>query len=135
MLKLDLHNFFPSIREDRIFDVHRTLGYGKLFSFELTRLSTVPEEEYRIEAAPWDEQVLIRVEALNKYPVIGGYSRADRGVLPQGSPTSGVLANIIATGMDLELVEFDRENGLTYTIMLSTLAFILRNLSPIMWAV
>lgn len=40
MIKTDIHNYFPSISENDVYNVFLDLGYSPLLSFELARLCT-----------------------------------------------------------------------------------------------
>lgn len=99
LIKADIHDFFGSISESRVFDVFNALGYPRLLSFELSRLCTrthVPSPQGRRNSGR-------------------PYLRMPRGVLPQGSPTSGALANAIMHPIDAELLILARRHQLTYT--------------------
>ena len=43
LVKLDLHDFFPSVSENRVYRTFQELGYANLVSFELGRLTTRPK--------------------------------------------------------------------------------------------
>jgi RNA-directed DNA polymerase len=100
MLKLDLHDFFGSVNESAVYRVFRGLGYRKLLAFELARLST------RAEGAIFSPE---------RHRVISTYSVDQQGVLPQGAPTSGVLANAVAGHLDARLQHFADEHSMVYT--------------------
>ena len=99
LIKADIHDFFCSIRESRVFDVFDGLGYPRLLSFGLSRLCT----RTRLPSPRGWRQ--------------GGrpYLRMPRGVLPQGAPTSGALANAVMHPIDAELLTLARRHQLTYT--------------------
>lgn len=112
LVKLDLHGFFDSIRERRVFAAYRSLGYSALVSFELARIST------RLGAwRPPGPGLTDRYRSIDLYTV-GGV-----GALPQGAPTSGALANFIARGLDLALNKIGIERGLVYTRYSDDLTF------------
>ncbi|WP_367182171.1 reverse transcriptase family protein [uncultured Arthrobacter sp.] len=102
MVKMDLHDFFGTVTEASVYRVFRRLGYGKLVSFELARITTRAENARH---APW----------LAASTVIESYAVAGVGVLPQGGPTSGILANAAAARLDKFLQAFALQRGLTYT--------------------
>lgn len=110
LLKMDLHNFFGTIDESRVYGVLLALGYPALLAFEMARVCTrvfPPKKEL-----PW---------------LVGrGLERYDtpyRGALPQGAPTSGALANAIGFRLDLELRAIADANGLVYTRYSDDLTF------------
>ena len=103
MIKLDLRNFFDSIKENRIYKVFRELGYPSLVSFEMTRICTRSQGFNSIK------------KVANKYPVIHTYLYGASGCLPQGAPTSGKLANIVCYGLDEEINRLAIRNRFTYS--------------------
>lgn len=111
LLKMDLHNFFGSIEESRVFVVLRRLGYPALLALEMARICTKP----------------ITLPGMTKPRLSGrgveAYSTPNRGVLPQGAPTSGALANTIAFRLDTMLASIADEGGLTYTRYSDDLTF------------
>ncbi|WP_345147564.1 reverse transcriptase family protein [Arthrobacter ginkgonis] len=110
LVKMDLHDFFGTVGEQSVYRVFRKLGYNKLVSFELARITTRTED---LERAPW----------LAANTVIGSYAVAGMGVLPQGGPTSGSLANAAATRLDQLLQKFSLQRSLNYTRYSDDLTF------------
>lgn len=102
MVKMDLHNFFGTVTESAVYRVFRRVGFSKLMSFELARITTRAEGAVY---APW----------LVPERVIASYSSFRQGVLPQGGPTSGELANAAARRLDRLIERHARAVGLTYT--------------------
>lgn len=103
LVKLDLHDFFETIGERRVYWIFRKLGYSRLLSLELARLRTrvgPPEGVGR---------------DYYKYPGKAPYAVHVEGRLPQGAPTSGVLANTAANGLDSKLSALAGNKGLVYT--------------------
>jgi RNA-directed DNA polymerase len=98
LIKLDVHDFFGSIDEQKVFAIFHGLGYTRLLSFELARLSTrtaFGDHGWRVGQAP--------------------YLAMPRGSLPQGAPTSGALANATMRDLDEKLAGFAESRGLVYT--------------------
>lgn len=111
LVKLDLHDFFGSVDETRAYRVFENLGYSRLVSFELARICTrVPNAH------------TCRHTASGRYS-IRSYDVNAVGILPQGAPTSGALANAAATPLDGQLAGISRELGWTYTRYSDDLTF------------
>ena len=105
MVKADIHNYFPSVREESVFRVFEGLNYSRLVSFELARLCTWPigfaRRQPNKRTASWSPQ-------LPYQPLRGGR-------LPQGAPTSGALANAATVQLDQAIALFAEKQGLVYT--------------------
>jgi RNA-directed DNA polymerase len=110
LVKLDVHSFFPSIDEREIFQVFLELGYRELVSFEMARLCTRPgigALHRTIREKPVNRD---RYSVINKYRTATGM-----GYLPQGSPTSGALANLVMRVIDDRITEAISGIGVVYT--------------------
>ena len=119
LVKLDIHDFFRSIRERRVFEIFLDLGYAPLLSLELARLCT------RIDGRVLVPQPLRFGEYQRKAP----YHVHARGHLPQGAPTSGALANLVMKNVDREFTTYAHGLDLVFTrysddiVLSSTSAF------------
>lgn len=103
MLKFDLHDFFGQVDEHRVWRIFDSLGYAPLVSLELARLCT------RAPRAPaWPSP-------RGRYRSIPSYDVGVVGHLPQGAPTSGALANAVATPLDAGLHELASQSGYVYS--------------------
>lgn len=111
MLKFDLHDFFGQVSEKRVWHEFRARGYSPLVSLELARICT------RAPSAP------VRPSRTGRYPAIPSYDVQTVGWLPQGSPTSGALANAVATPLDADLQELAMASGYVYTRYSDDLVF------------
>lgn len=98
LIKLDVHDFFGSVDDRRVFTVFASLGYPRLLSFELARLCT----RQPIATRGWRSE---------SYP----YRSRPRAFLPQGAPTSGALANIAMTPTDAVIARIASKHALTYS--------------------
>lgn len=103
LVKLDLHDFFGTVGERRVFRVFEALGYPSLLSLEMTRLCT------RVVIGGQRRRLFYRYS--HKAP----YSVQIEGALPQGAPTSGALANAAMHSADAALAELASSEGLVYT--------------------
>jgi retron-type reverse transcriptase len=97
VLKMDLDDFFPSIRGPRIQALFRTMGYPESVADLLGGICTT--------AAPHQ---------------FGIYNRPH---LPQGAPTSPALANLCAYRVDCRLTGLAKSAGAVYTRYADDLAF------------
>ncbi|MGY1618849.1 reverse transcriptase family protein [Geodermatophilus sp. SYSU D00691] len=103
LLKFDLHDFFGRISERRVYEVFRSRGYSSLVSLELARLCT-----RSFLASGWRRHG-------RRYTAVPSYDVDRIGYLPQGGPTSGALANAVATPLDESLHRLSSQAGFTYT--------------------
>lgn len=109
LVKLDIANFFESIPESSAYKVFRRLGFGRLIAFEMARICTrVPESRHNLRK--WTGKT-----ATSAPPAISAYSNGWQGQLPQGAPTSPMLANLVCMRLDLRLAEIAKSEGLVYT--------------------
>ena len=109
LVKMDLHDFFGQVSEKQVYGVFQERGYSALAAFELARLCT------RIQGPMW--------RGASRYTAIPTYGGVPLGILPQGAPTSGALANAVATPMDYALSDLARHAGVVYTRYSDDLAF------------
>lgn len=111
LVKLDIRRFFESVPEKSVYLVFRQLGYPALLSFQLARLCTRVRREDLIGTVPRH-----RVRSLPIRPRVAGH-------LPQGAPTSPMLANLAVERLDDHLSTMAKQHGWTYTRYADDLAF------------
>ncbi|MFO1250984.1 MAG: reverse transcriptase family protein [Inhella sp.] len=104
LLRFDLQDFFASVSASRVHALFRTLGYGISVARALTALTTTATPEPLLQR--WHEQ--------------GGLDWTQRQRLrdphlAQGAPSSPVLANLCAFGLDLRLQGLADAQGLRYS--------------------
>lgn len=133
LIKMDVRNFFESINEIAAFRVFRSLGYQPLVSLEMARICTRlagwsarrATDRWRVNQWRWtaglgSEWRWASIEAYRAY-------RADPGPLmghlPQGAPTSPMLANLAMREFDAAATEIARKHGLFYTRYADDLSF------------
>lgn len=115
MIKLDIKDFFESISERQVYYVFRQFGYPALLSFELARLCT------RVVGRRKDGEMALRYYMrrwYNEGPAGEGTPYATHrrvGHLPQGAPTSAMLANYVAAALDASIAGIAKTYGATYT--------------------
>ena len=112
-LKMDLKDFFPSIQGGRVFGLLRSVGLTREVAQSITRLSTNPTPASIIEPMrPTGSRGSFESSLL--------YGPAH---LPQGAPTSPMLANLIAFRMDCRLTGVAESAGAFYSRYADDLLF------------
>ncbi len=109
LIKLDVKNFFESINEVAAYRVFRSLGYQPIVAFELARICT-----RLVTGSPFIGKKWRASAPASKFK-IGDYSMKSIGHLPQGAPTSPMLANLAMAEFDKALGDLAALNGVTYT--------------------
>lgn len=114
LIKLDVRNFFESINEISAYRVFLSLGYQPLVSMELARICT------RLRTSTWRGTSRWWVRwwhwsTILAYQVWRGDLGAQMGHLPQGAPTSPMLANLAMRDFDRVVTRIADEHGLIYT--------------------
>lgn len=114
VLRMDLREFFPSLRSGRVQALLRTAGYPERVADLLGGLCTnsVPRDLWKSSAMAIDPLALHAMRQLY----------AGRH-LPQGAPTSPALANLCAYRLDCRLNGLARAAGAVYTRYADDLAF------------
>ena len=113
ILKMDLQNFFPTFWGVRVQSLFRTLGYPEKVADLLGGICT--------NATPrsvWG--TLDGVSGNDQYELKSLYSRPH---LPQGAPTSPLLANLCSYRLDCRLCNLAKAAGAEYTRYADDLAF------------
>jgi RNA-directed DNA polymerase len=113
ILKLDLLRFYDSINEKRIYGIFRSFGYQKNLAISFAKLCTTEPDKLFLDSFKQKEQNLKNNILL----------RIDEGFLPQGSPTSPKLSNLIANNLDNRLSKLADKNDLKYSRYADDLTF------------
>ncbi len=114
VLRMDLHDFFPSVSGARIQSFFRTAGYPESVADRLGGICTnaAPRDVWQLP--PFDVDPLQLREARVLY---------SRPHLPQGAPTSPALANLCFYRADCRLAALAQSLGAEYTRYADDLAF------------
>jgi RNA-directed DNA polymerase len=117
VVRLDLEDFFASIRAARVYGIYRTAGYPETVAHALTGLTTnvVPPDVWHAMPRPTDPRYLASHHRQGR--------RLAAPHLPQGAPTSPALANLAAFGLDRRLAGLAEVLELTYTRYADDLTF------------
>lgn len=113
LIKMDVRHFFESIHEDSAYRVFRSFGYGALISFQMARICTRLPIHSRSD--PRDR--------LGRGEDSRPYRTHTMGHLPQGAPTSPMLANFASEALDIQLAHLASTENWTYTRYADDLAF------------
>ncbi len=107
LVKIDVTDFFEAISERQVYKAFRRAGYRALLAFQLGRLCTrLSLRSLKYRKPRWKSRGLSRY-AIAPSSIVGH--------LPQGSPTSPMLANLVCRPLDEELNEFAQEQECTYS--------------------
>lgn len=117
LVKLDIENFFESISEATVYRVFRDLQFEPLVAFEMARLCTRDEHDALNKEELWENVVFAKPYA------IASYLHVVQGFLPQGAPTSPMLANLACRGLDERLGAIAEAQNLRYTRYADDMAF------------
>jgi RNA-directed DNA polymerase len=101
VLRLDLSDFFSTVRAARVHALFKTLGYSTAVARALTALCTTATPEAWLRAEPrlsWPQRQRLR-----------------DAHLPQGAPTSPAVANLCAFGLDARLAGLAEAFGARYS--------------------
>ena len=109
LIKLDVRSFFESINEISVYRVFKSLGYQPLIAFEMSRLCTRLGTRTPLRSTKrWRSR-------RENWPTIAAYSKRHMGHLPQGAPTSPMLANLAVRDFDRAVTDIAEKFGLAYT--------------------
>lgn len=109
LVKIDVQSFFESITESTVYRLFDRLGFEPLVAFEMARLCTRDQQDTQHkEDQPQDYSLALPY-------VIEAYTRSVQGHLPQGAPTSPMLANLVCRELDERLAAIAEEKDLNYT--------------------
>jgi RNA-directed DNA polymerase len=103
ILKLDLYRFFESIDQRKIYKVFLDLGYTKNVAIDLSKLTTILPNKYY-------ESIILKDKLTPENFVLSKH-----GFLPQGSPTSPLLSNIVAKKLDIRLSGLAKSLNVNYS--------------------
>lgn len=121
LIKMDISNFFDNVSEIQCYRVFKRLGYQPLVAFELARLCTLRPNEY------WGDEIYARTPKYWRGRAqdrkITAYESRFIGWLPQGAPTSPMLANLAMVDIDAKIAKIAVELGLRYTRYSDDLTF------------
>lgn len=105
VVNFDLKDFFPSITFSRVTGVFRSLGYSEAISIVFSLICTTPEVEE------------VEIDGKTYFVAVGERH------LPQGSPASPYLTNILCKRLDKGLATLAKNHSFVYTRYADDLTF------------
>ena len=105
LINIDLENFFPTITFERVRGLYQSFGYSGYIASLLAMICT------------YCERMPLEVKEEIKY-----IKTSDR-ILPQGSPASPMITNIICKNMDKRINGLCKKLGITYTRYADDMSF------------
>ncbi|SDI77030.1 RNA-directed DNA polymerase [Chryseobacterium taeanense] len=112
ILKVDLLKFYDSITFDRVVQVFESVGYIKNLAISIAKIVTASNRESYWNC--FDEYSKLKLSSIRN---------AKTPVLPQGAPTSPMLANIIATNLDKKIINLSKKLNFRYSRYADDLTF------------
>ena len=105
LINIDLENFFPTITFERVRGLYQHLGYSGYIASLLAMICT------------YCERMPIEIKGETKY------IKTSERILPQGSPASPMITNIICQRMDKRIFGLCQKLGVTYTRYADDMSF------------
>ncbi len=105
LINIDLENFFPTITFERVRGLYQSFGYSGYIASLLAMICT------------YCERMPLEIKGEIKY-----IKTSDR-ILPQGSPASPMITNIICRTMDKRIYGLCQKSGITYTRYADDMSF------------
>jgi RNA-directed DNA polymerase len=112
LLKIDLLKFFDCITDKRVYGIFRSFGYSKNVAWDFTKICT-----FKHRKSYWDS---LDIDVRNKLKSI---INDNLGVLPQGAPTSPLLANLVASRLDKRISKLAEKSNFNYSRYADDLCF------------
>ncbi|MBF2707442.1 reverse transcriptase family protein [Flavobacterium soyangense] len=104
VLKIDLMRFFDTINEKRIYGLFKNFGYHKNLAVSFAKICTIePNEKF------------MKSFKKNEIGIKNFIIENEEGILPQGSPTSPKLSNLVAFKLDKRLYGLALKSKLNYS--------------------
>lgn len=105
LINIDLENFFPTITFERVRGLYQSFGYSGYIASLLAMLCT------------YCERMPLELKGEIKY------IKTSHRILPQGSPASPMITNIICRTMDKRIYGLCQKLGITYTRYADDMSF------------
>ncbi|MBG52178.1 MAG: RNA-directed DNA polymerase [Rhodobiaceae bacterium] len=119
-VKIDVRDFFESITEMDAYRVFLERGYQPLVALELARICTRLRDDHRDSNGWRSNRWRANTRRSND---VGPYWEKYMGSLPQGAPTSPMLANLAVRPLDEAIAEIAKQFSVRYTRYADDLVF------------
>ncbi len=119
IINFDLKNFFPSISYKRVKGLFFSFGYSEAAATIFSLLCTEPD----VAEVELDGQTYYVAQSDTADATLRVSCRAAKRHLPQGSPASPAITNIMCRRLDKRLSEMAEELGFVYTRYADDLTF------------
>ncbi|OPZ83909.1 MAG: Reverse transcriptase (RNA-dependent DNA polymerase) [Firmicutes bacterium ADurb.Bin419] len=113
LINMDLEDFFPTLTFERVLGMFRAFGYSGYISSLIAMLCT------------YCERMEIEVKGKPKYVA------TSKRILPQGSPASPMITNIICRDLDKRLNGLAKSFGFIYTRYADDMSFSINEVSDL----
>ncbi|BDD09078.1 reverse transcriptase [Fulvitalea axinellae] len=105
VIRMDLKDFFPSVKFPRVKGVFRSSGYSEALA---TVFASVCTDAFRVKTKMGDKEY---------YVALG------EKALPQGACTSPALTNVLCRKLDKRIANYTKKHGIVYTRYADDLVF------------
>ena len=112
VVRMDLANFFVSVRQARVAAIFRRVGYPREVATLLAALTTMAAPESAFRSYPGQKQ-----------DAFAELAKLRSRHLPQGAPTSPALSNLAAFALDRRLAGLANRHGASYARYADDLVF------------
>ncbi|MFL0081281.1 reverse transcriptase family protein, partial [Tenacibaculum maritimum] len=112
ILKVDLLKFYDTITEKRVYGVFKSFGYAKNLAYSFAKITTAKHRD-----SYWKNFDTTSKETLKKL------INQKPPILPQGSPTSPMISNTLATKMDYRFEALSKKLKFRYSRYADDLTF------------
>lgn len=112
LMKIDLLKFFDTITDQRVYNMFRSIGYTKNLAWDFSKICTAKHRTSYWESFSTED-----------YSTLSQHINCNPNVLPQGAPTSPLLANLVATHLDVRIGGLAKKMNFKYTRYADDLCF------------
>ncbi len=112
ILKVDLLKFYDTITEKRVYGMFKSLGYVPNLAYSLAKLTTAKHRDHYWRNFDEDSKKILNKLYTQRPPI-----------LPQGTSTSPMISNILATKMDIRFESLAKKLNCNYSRYADDLTF------------
>lgn len=112
ILKVDLLKFYDTITEKRVYGIFKSMGYIENLAYSLAKITTAKHRPSYWKDFDEKSKLILSNLVIEK-----------PSILPQGAPSSPMLANIAASKMDYRFDELSKKMNFNYSRYADDLTF------------